>query len=77
MEREDDPHYRCLSPTQIKLQGHLCQQSTVPQGTTSSLEELDLGIKKWRTQTLHEVTNRAKLRSHRINRQSSTIESGE
>jgi hypothetical protein len=24
MEREEDLHYRCWSPTQIKLQGHLC-----------------------------------------------------
>jgi hypothetical protein len=55
-----------LSPPQIKLQGHLCRQPTVPRGITSSLEELDLRIRKWRTQALHEVNNRAKLRSHRI-----------
>jgi hypothetical protein len=46
MEREEDLHYRCWSPTQIKLQGHLCWQPTVPQGTTSSLEQLDLCIRK-------------------------------
>jgi hypothetical protein len=40
----------------------------VPQGTTSSLEELDLRIRKWRTQTLREVNNRAKLRSYGINK---------
>jgi hypothetical protein len=70
MEREEDQRYHCLSPTQIKLQGHLCRQPTVPRGTTSSLEELDLRVKKWRTQTLREVNNRAKLRIHKINRQS-------
>jgi hypothetical protein len=40
----------------------------VPRGTTSSLEELDLRIRKRRTQTPREVNNRAKLRSHRINK---------
>jgi hypothetical protein len=40
----------------------------VPRGTMSSLEELDLRNRKWRTQTLREVNNRGKLRSHRINR---------
>jgi hypothetical protein len=40
----------------------------VPWGTTSSLEELDLCIRTWRTRTLHEVNNQAKLRSHRINK---------
>jgi hypothetical protein len=67
MEREEDLRYCCLSPPQIKLQGHLRGQP-VPRGTTSSLEELHLRIRKWRTQTLHEVNNRAKLRSHRINK---------
>jgi hypothetical protein len=55
MEREEDLRYRCLSPPQIKVQGHLRRQPTVPRGTTSSLEELDMRIRKWRTQTLHEV----------------------
>jgi hypothetical protein len=68
MEREEDLRYRCLSPPQIKLQGHLRRQPIVPRGTTSSLEELDLRIRKWRTQTLCEVNNRAKLRSHKINK---------
>jgi hypothetical protein len=68
MEREEDLRYCCLSPSQIKLQGHLRRQPTVPRGTTNSLEELDLHIGKWRTQTLREVNNRAKLRSHRINK---------
>jgi hypothetical protein len=58
MEREEDLRYSCLSPPQIKLQGHLCGQPMVPRGTTSSLEELHLRIRKWRTQTLHEVNNR-------------------
>jgi hypothetical protein len=49
----------------------------VPRGMTSSLEELDLHIRKWTTQTLCEVINQAKIMSHRINRRSSTIESGE
>jgi hypothetical protein len=40
----------------------------VPRGTTSSLEELELCIRKWRTQTACEVNNRAKLRSHIINK---------
>jgi hypothetical protein len=44
MEREEDLRYRCLSPPQIKLQGHLCRQPMVPRDTTSSLEELDLCI---------------------------------
>jgi hypothetical protein len=68
MEREEDLRYCCLSPPQIKLQGHLRRQPTVPRGTTNSLEELDLYIRKWRTQTLREVNNQAKLRSHRINK---------
>jgi hypothetical protein len=66
MEREEDIRYRCLSSPQIKLQGHLCRQPMVPRDTTSSLEELDMCIRKWRTQTLREVYYRAKLRSHRI-----------
>jgi hypothetical protein len=45
------PTLRCLIPPHIKIQDHLRQQPTVPQGTTSSLEELDLCIIKWRTQT--------------------------
>jgi hypothetical protein len=68
MEREEDLHYRCLSPPQIKLQGHLRRQPTVPRGMTSLLEELDLCIRKWRTQTLREVNNQGKLRSYRINK---------
>jgi hypothetical protein len=68
MEREEDQHYRCLCPPQIKLQGHLRRQPTVPRGMTSLLEELDLCIRKWRIQTLREVNNRAKLRSHKINK---------
>jgi hypothetical protein len=35
---------------------------------TSLLEDLDLRIRKWRTQTLCEDNNRAKFRSHRINK---------
>jgi hypothetical protein len=66
MEREEDIHYRCLSSPQIKLQGHLRRQPTVPRYTTSSLEELDLYIRKWRPQTLREVYYRAKLRCYRI-----------
>jgi hypothetical protein len=65
IEREEDLSYCCLSPPQIKLQAHLRQQPMEARGTTSSLEELDLRIRKWRTQTLHEVNNWAKLRSHR------------
>jgi hypothetical protein len=68
MEREEDLHCRCFSPPQIKLQGHLHQQPTVPRGATSSLEELDLRIRMWRTQTPREVNNRGKLKSHRINK---------
>jgi hypothetical protein len=68
MEREEDLRCRCLSPPQIKLQGHLHRQLTVPRGTTSSLEELDLRIRKWGTQTLREVNNRSKLRSHTIDK---------
>jgi hypothetical protein len=68
MEREDGLRHCCLSPPRIQLQGHLRRQPTVPRGTTSSLEELDLRIKKCRTRTLHEVNDRAKLRSHRINK---------
>jgi hypothetical protein len=68
VEREEDIRYRCLSPPQIKLQGHLRRQPTVPRGTTSSLKELDQHIRKWKTQTLREVNNRAKLRSHKINK---------
>jgi hypothetical protein len=67
MEREEDLCYSCLSPPQIKLQGHLCRQPMVLRGTTSSLKELHLRIRKWRTQTL-EVNNRAKLKSHRIDK---------
>jgi hypothetical protein len=51
---------------EIKLQGHLRRQPTVPRGMTSSLEESVPHIRKWRTQTLRDVNNRAKLRSHRI-----------
>jgi hypothetical protein len=68
MEREEDIRYRCFSPPQIKLQCHLCQQPTV-QGTMRSLEELDLRIREWRTQTLREANDWAKLRSHRINKE--------
>jgi hypothetical protein len=41
--------YSFLSPPKIKLQGHLFRQPTVPRGTMSSLKELDLRIRKWRT----------------------------
>jgi hypothetical protein len=68
MEREEDLCYCCLNPPQIKLQGYLRRQPTVPRGTTSSLEELELCIRKWRTQTPCEVNNRAKLRSHITNK---------
>jgi hypothetical protein len=57
VEREEDIRYCCLSPPLIKLQGHLRRQPMVPRGTTSSLEELDLRIRKWKTQTLCEVNN--------------------
>jgi hypothetical protein len=77
MEREEDLRYRCLSPPQIKLESQLYRQPMVPRGTTSSLEELDLCIRKWRTQTVREVNNQAKLRAKESTRQSSTIESGE
>jgi hypothetical protein len=66
MEIDGDLCYCCLSPPQIKLQGNLCRQPTVPRDTMSSLE-LDLRIRKSRTQTLRMVNNRAKLRSHRMN----------
>jgi hypothetical protein len=65
--KREDLRCRCLSPPQIKLQGHLHRQLTVPQGTTNSLEELDLRMRKWWTQAMRKVNNRAKLRSHRIN----------
>jgi hypothetical protein len=60
------PTLPLLEPTPDQAQGYLCRQPTVPRGTTSSLEELELRIRKWRTQTPREVNNQAKLRSHII-----------
>jgi hypothetical protein len=60
------PTLTLLEPTPD--QAHLCRQPTAPRDTTSSLEELDMRIKKWTTHTLHEVNNRAKLRNHRFNK---------
>jgi hypothetical protein len=44
---------------------------------TSSLEELDLRIRKWRTQTLREATIEPNSGAIESIRQSSTIESEE
>jgi hypothetical protein len=62
------PTLQLLEATPDQDSSHICRQPMVPRGTTSSLEELHLRIRKWRTQTLHEVNNRAKLRSHIINK---------
>jgi hypothetical protein len=70
MEREEYLRYRCLSPLQVKLQSHLHRQPMVPRGMTSSLEELDLRIRKWRTQTPREVNNQANSRAIESTRQS-------
>jgi hypothetical protein len=76
-KREEDLHYCCLSPPQIKLQGHLRRQPTVPRGTTNSLEELDLHIRKWRTQFCVRSTTEPNSGAIESTRQNSTIESGE
>jgi hypothetical protein len=69
MEREEDLRYRWLSPPQIKLQGHLRRQPTVPRGTTSSLEELDMHA--------HQKVENPNSGAIESTRRSSTIESGE
>jgi hypothetical protein len=67
-ERRTYATVACAHPRSSFKVTYIRQQPMVSRGTTSSLEELDLRIRKWRTQTLREVNNRAKFRSHRINK---------
>jgi hypothetical protein len=69
--------YRCLSPPQIKLQGHLCRQPTVPRDTMSSLEELDLCIESGGPRLHVRSTTEPNSGAIESPRKSSTIESGE
>jgi hypothetical protein len=68
MEKRGGPTLPLLEPTPDQASRLSTLQPTVPRGTTSSLEELELCIRKWRTQTPCEINNQAKLRSHIINK---------
>jgi hypothetical protein len=73
VEREEDIRYRCLSPPQIKLQGHLRRQPTVPRGTRSWISTSESGKPRLCVRSTTEPNSGA-IKS---TRQSSTIESGE
>jgi hypothetical protein len=77
MERDEDLRYCCLSPPQIKLQGHLRRQPTVPRGTTNSLEELICTSESGEPRLCVRSTTERNSGAIESTRKNSTIESGE
>jgi hypothetical protein len=73
MKKGVHPYGKRGGPTLLLLELTPDQASRSPTSTTNGgtrydelAKELDLRIRKWRTQTLREVNNRAKLGSHKI-----------